>query len=126
MPTPPLLSEQRIERGSVVSGPCGLLAIVVGIHGERLCVCKILHRPRHHHRSDVAIGMGDSLTLGVMSGNVVRCRPCRMPRHLFRLKAPSISADLLNAIRNGVEKEAAISSWERCERRSGGVSRIYG
>lgn len=126
MNTPSPLSACRIERGSVVSGPCGLLAIVVGLHGERISVCKIMHRPRHHHRSDIAIGLGDSLTLGVMSGNVVRCRPCRMPRRLFKLKAPSISADLLLAIRTGIEKEIAISSWERCQRKSGGVSRIYG
>lgn len=126
MPRSSPLSARRIERGSIVSGPCGLLAIVMGVRGQTATLCRILQNPRHRHRSDVQIGFGDAVALGINTGNKVRCRVFRLNmRHLTKRKE-TISADLLARVRAAVEKEDAISRWERAECRSGGVSRIYG
>ena len=126
MPRPSPLSGKRIERGDVVSGPCDLLAIVIGVQGTTATLCRILQNPRYRHRSDVQIGLGDAVTLGIGVGNKVRCRVFRLNvRHLARRNA-TISADLLARVRAAVEKEDATTRWERAETRSGGVSRIYG
>lgn len=126
MPSLSPLSGRRIERGDAVSGPCGLLAIVVGVQGTTATLCRILQNPRYRHRSDVQIGLGDAVALGIGVGNKVRCRVFRMNvRHLARRDA-TISDDLLARVRAAVEKEDAITRWERAEIRSGGVSGIYG
>ena len=124
---PPLpLSARRIERGCVVSGPYGLLAIVVGVRGKTASLCRILINPRHHHRADLAIGFSDCLTLGINTGNRVRCRVFRLPVSKLRKRNETISADLLARVTVAVEKEDAITRWERVEIRSGGISGIYG
>ncbi|MUH03168.1 hypothetical protein GM609_06635 [Bombella sp. ESL0387] len=126
MPRPSPLTGRRIERGDAVSGPCGLLAIVVNVRGTTATLCRILQNPRYRHRSDVQIGLGDAVALGIGVGNKVRCRMFRMNvRHLARRDA-TISDDLLARVRAAVEKEDAITRWERAETRLGGVSRIYG
>lgn len=126
MTRPSPLSAHRIERGSVVSGPCGLLAIVMSLKGQTATLCRILQNPRYHHRSDVQIGFGDAVALGINTGNRVRCRVFRLDtKHLTR-RNETISADLLARVRAAVEKEDATTRWERAEIRSGGVSRVYG
>lgn len=126
MTRPSPLSASRIERGSVVSGPCGLLAIVMKVRGRTATLCRILQNPRYRHRSDVQIGFGDAVALGVSTGNKVRCRVFRLDmRHLTK-RNETISAELLTRVRAAVEKEDALSRWERAEIRSGGVSRVYG
>ena len=126
MPRSPSLSARRIERGCVVSGPCGLLAIVVGVRGRTASLCRIMINPRHHHRADLAIGFSDCLMMGINTGNRVRCRVFRLPVSKLRKRNETISADLLARIWAAVEKEDATARWERAEIRSGGVSRIYG
>ena len=126
MPRPSQLTGCRIERGDAVSGPCGLLAIAMNVRGTTATLCRILQNPRYRHRSDVQIGLGDAVALGIGVGNKVRCRVFRMNvRHLARRDA-TISDDLLARVRAAVEKEDATTRWERAEIRSGGVSRIYG
>lgn len=101
------LSARRIERGCIVSGPCGLLAIVMGVRGQTATLCRILQNPRYHHRSDVQIGFGDAIALGINTGNKVRCRVFRLDvRHLTK-RNETISADLLARVRAAVEKEDA-------------------
>ncbi|MCX5614426.1 hypothetical protein [Bombella saccharophila] len=126
MPRPAPLSARRIERGSVVSGPCGLLAIVVGVKGDTAVLCRVLHRPRHAHRSDVPVPMSDCLMMGVMVGNKVRCRTFRLQLKCLRPRQDGVSADLLQRVLIAVKKEDAMTRWERYERRSTEVSRIYG
>lgn len=126
MTRPSPLSAHRIERGSVVSGPCGLLAIVMSLKGQTATLCRILQNPRYHHRSDVQIGFGDAIALGINTGNKVRCRVFRLDvRHLTK-RNETISADLLARVRAAVEKEDATTRLEREQIRSGGVSRVYG
>lgn len=80
--------------------------IVLAHTAHHAAVCPIITAPCTHHRADYAPSWGESLTLGLRSDDVIRCRPLLLPSRALIPHDRTISAHVLQHVTDRAQREA--------------------